>query len=136
MRRAAFVATASAALLPRVARAQTLRTLKIAGVPEESITTALWAAQSGAFRRNGLDVQIEAQRSGSAIAAGVAGGAYAIGKSSLPSLIEAHVRGVPFVVIAPGGLYQSGHSNNALLVRTDSTIRTGAGFSPSEPAEF
>ena len=63
---------------------------------------------------------------GSAVAAAVAGGAYALGKSSLVALIAAHVHNVPFVIVAPGGLYDSSHPNNALLVKADGPIRTAA----------
>jgi len=118
----------AAAVLPatRYAIAQGLHTFRAGGVPEESIVTALWAEQSGFFRRNGFDLQIEPQRSGSAVAAAVAGGAYAIGKSSLVALIAAHAHDVPFVIVAPGGLYDSSHPNNGLIVRADSPIHTAA----------
>src|SRR6202044_2652671 len=98
----------------RGALAQGLRSFRAGGVPEESIVTALWAEQSGYFRHYGFDLQIEAQPSGSAVAAAVAGGAYAIGKSSLVALIAAHVHDVPFVIVAPGGVYDASHPNNAL----------------------
>jgi len=119
---AAF-ATASVAT---PAFAQTLTSLKLGGVPEDSITPALWAAQSGLFRKNGLDVDVQSQRSGSAVAAAVAGGSYNFGKSSLPSLIIAHTRNVPFVIVAPGGLYEASNPIIGLLVRSDSKFKTGA----------
>ncbi len=97
-----------------------------AGVPEESVTPALWAQQSGIFRRAGLDVDIRPQNSGSAIAAGVAGGSYAIGKSSLVSLIIAHSKGLPFVLIAGGGLYDAKNPNVGLLVKADSPMKNAA----------
>jgi NitT/TauT family transport system substrate-binding protein len=119
---------ASAAVLAATgpAFAQVLHSYRAGGVPEESIVTALWAEQSGFFRRNGFDLQIESQRSGSAVAAAVAGGAYALGKSSLVALIAAHVHDVPFVIVAPGGLYDAAHPNNALLVRNDAPIHSAA----------
>lgn len=124
--RGTLLATAAATAAPRPSLAQGLRSFRAGGVPEESIVVALWAEQSGFFRRNGFDLQIESQRSGSAVASAVAGGAYAIGKSSLVALIAAHAHGVPFEIVAPGGLYDSNHPNNGLLVRADSPIRTGA----------
>jgi NitT/TauT family transport system substrate-binding protein len=125
-RRSALAAAAAVLAAAATARAQGLTSIKIAGVPEDSITPALWAQQSGIFRKHGLDVQIDAQRSGSAVAAGVAGGAYAIGKSSLIALIAAHAHNVPIVIIAAGGMYVTPHYNAGMIVRTDSPIRTGA----------
>lgn len=111
---------------PAPAFAQGLTTLKLGGVPEDSITPALWAQQSGLFKKNGLDVDVQAQRSGSAVAAAVSGGSYQFGKSSLPSVIIAHTRGIPFVVVAPGGLYEAANPIIGLLVRSDSPFKTGA----------
>jgi hypothetical protein len=45
---------------------------------------------------DGLNVDVQSQSSGAAIAAGVAGGTYSFGKSSLPSVITAHTKGIPF----------------------------------------
>jgi NitT/TauT family transport system substrate-binding protein len=125
--RAAFTALAvTAALRPAPLRAQTLTSVSSASAPEDSVTVLLWAQKSGMFRRRGLDVQITAQRSGSVVAAAVAGGTYAIGKASITSLIAAHIRGVPFVVIAPSSIYVAANPNTGLLVKADSPIRTAA----------
>src|ERR1700735_330717 len=105
IRRSALALAAGFLAAPRIARAQTLTPLSVAGVPEESIAPALWAAQTGMFRRAGLDVTVQSQSSGSAIAAGVAGGTYGIGKSSLVSLINAKSRGLPLVVVVRGGAH-------------------------------
>ena len=125
-RRSAIVIAAAAIAAPTIARAQTLTPLTIAGVPEESIAPALYAAQAGLFRRAGLDVTIQSQASGSAIAAGVAGGSFGIGKSSLPSLIIAKSRGIPFVLVAGGGVYDAKNPNTAVVVRADSPVKTAA----------
>jgi NitT/TauT family transport system substrate-binding protein len=124
-RRSAIVSLACASLAGP-ALAQSLKTIKAAGVPEDSATPVLWAQQSGIFRRYGLDVQLESQRSGAAIVAGVVGGAYQIGKSSLAALVIAHTKGVPIVCIAPAGLYDTANPVIALLVKADSPFRTGA----------
>jgi NitT/TauT family transport system substrate-binding protein len=119
-----LAAAAAFTVRPLGAQSESLTPLTIAGVPEESIAPALWAAQNGIFRRAGLDVTIQSQASGSAIAAGVVSGSYGIGKSSLVSLITAKSRGVPFVLIAGGGLYSAKNPNTAIVVRSDSPIKT------------
>ena len=127
MRRATALAlTGAFVALPAALRAQSVTPLTIAGVPEESITPALWAAQTGIFHRYGLDVTVVSQASGSAIAAGVAGGTYAIGKSSLVSLINAKNRGLPFEIVAGGGLYDARNPDTAVIVKLDSPMRTAA----------
>jgi NitT/TauT family transport system substrate-binding protein len=130
MKRSAAIASLGAAVLAtRVgAEAQSVTDLKAAGVPEESATPVLWAQQSGLFRRNGLAVELDPQRSGTAIAAGVAGGGYQIGKSSIIPLITAFAKGIPFVLVAPGGLYRASKPHIAMIVAKDSPITTAAGM--------
>ena len=112
---------------PRASRpAQTLTTLNLGGVPEDSITPVLYGVQSGVFKRYGLDVQVTPERSGPAIVSGVAGGAYQIGKSSITPLILAHAKGLPFVIVAPSRRVQSAAQIDGMFVKADSTIKTGA----------
>lgn len=118
-----------AAAAPRTIFAQSTTALKAAGVAEESATPVLWGIQSGMFRRAGLVVDLSPQTSGSAIAAGVAGGTYQIGKSSIVPLITAFSKKIPIKLVAPGGLYSAAHPTIALLVRTDSPIRTAGDLS-------
>lgn len=126
-RGAAISLLGAAALAPSLpAEAQTIVTLKAAGVPEESATPVLWAEQNGLFRRAGLEVDLDPQRSGTAIAAGVAGGGYQIGKSSIIPLIIAFAKGVPFRLVAPGGLYRAAKPHIAMIVAANSPIRTAA----------
>jgi NitT/TauT family transport system substrate-binding protein len=126
-RSAAISALGAAVLAARATvQAQSLVTLKAAGVPEESATPVLWAAQSGLFRSNGLAVELDPERSGTVIAAGVAGGAYQIGKSSIIPLITAFAKGIPFVLVAPGGLYRASKPHIAMIVAANSPIRTAA----------
>jgi len=88
----------------------------------------LYGVQAGLFKKAGLDVQVQSVSSGSAAAAAVAGGALDIGKSSLISLISAHVRSIPFSLVAPSGLYTSAAPVAALVVPKTSGIKNGADF--------
>jgi NitT/TauT family transport system substrate-binding protein len=126
-RRSMIGATAAALTMgPRSAEAQALAPITMAGVPEDSITPVLYGVQAGIFKKNGLDVTVSPERSGPAIVAGVAGGAYQIGKSSITPLILAHAKGLPFVIVAPAGLYSSTAQIDGMFVRVDSPIKTGA----------
>ncbi len=124
-RRAVLAGAAASVLVPRAAFAQQhLTPIACAGLPEDSATPVLYGISSGAFKRENLDVKIEAQRSGPAVASGIAGGAYQIGKVSLNPLIDAHAKGVPLVIVAPGGLSTAANPIAGLMVRADSPIKS------------
>lgn len=125
-RKAVLAGLGSVVLATRGAEAQSLISLKAAGVPEESATPVLWAQQRGLFQRAGISVDLQSQRSGTAIAAGVAGGGYQVGKSSIIPLITAFAKGIPFVLVAPGGFYRASKPTIAMIVAADSPIKTAA----------
>jgi NitT/TauT family transport system substrate-binding protein len=125
-RRTALALAGGFLAAPEMLAAQTLTPLSAVGVPEESITPALWALQTGMFRRAGLDVTVQPQPSGAAIAAGIAGGAYGVGKANMVSLVNAKSKGLPFALVVGGGLYDAKNPNTALVVKTDSPIKTAA----------
>jgi NitT/TauT family transport system substrate-binding protein len=125
-RRTALAATGCALLAPHVALGQATTTITSAGLPEDSATPVLYAIASGLFRRYGLDVRLQPQRSGPAVASGVAGGAYQIGKASINPLVIAHAHGVPFVLVAPGGLSTATNPIAGLMVKADSPVQTAA----------
>lgn len=126
-RRAAIAAVAATTVLPGFARArpaaaQALRVVRVATTPDDASLSVVFAERTGRFRQAGLDVQISIQTSGAAIAAGVAGGSYDVGKSSLTSILSAHIRNVPFTFIAPGGLSDARVPYGHLIVANDSGI--------------
>lgn len=124
-RRSALALGGAFFLAPAVAFAQNAPWV-VGAVPEESVTPALWAEQSGLFKKDGLNVDVQAASSGNSIASGVAGGSYAIGKSSLPAIITAHAHGLPFVIVAGGSLYDTNHPYSVLTVKADSPLKTAA----------
>jgi NitT/TauT family transport system substrate-binding protein len=125
MDRKTFAALGAAyTLRPATARAQALVPLRLATAPEEDVVAALYAQQSGIFRRLGLELTMTAAVSGSAVAAAVIGGSIDVGKSSLAGLITAHTKGVPFTLIAPAAEYDGAAPMTGTVVRFDSPIRT------------
>lgn len=126
MIRREFLGLASAlSLTPALAAAQTaaVTPLRIASAPDEDVLGALWAQDAGIFRRHGLDVHLQPMNSGAAVGAAVIGGAIDIGKSSLVSLVTAHTKGIPFVLIAPAGVYNAKAPIVGLLVKKGSPIQ-------------
>jgi NitT/TauT family transport system substrate-binding protein len=122
-------AVLAAALIPALAtfraqsaRAQGLATIRVATTPDDASMAVVFGQHLGRFRQAGLDVEVSIQTSGAAIAAGIAGGSYDIGKSSLTSVLGAHVRGVPFTFVAPGGVSDPRSPYGHLIVANDSGI--------------
>jgi NitT/TauT family transport system substrate-binding protein len=124
-RRTVLAAGAVIAVAPAVIGAQTLTKVRVAAAPDEDILSALWGAQSGIFRKYGLDVDVQRANSGSAVAAAVVGGSIDVGKSSPMSLLTAHARGVPFLLEAPASIYSSDAPYAALICAKDATYKTG-----------
>lgn len=85
----------------------------------------VYAQKAGLFEKAGLEVTLDRQNSGAAVAAAVASGAYDVGKSSITSLFDAHERGIPFVMIAPSVVYDSAAPYAGLIVRKDAALRSG-----------
>jgi NitT/TauT family transport system substrate-binding protein len=126
-RRSIVAGVAAALLVPSAVRAQaSLPHLNLSGVPEDSVTPALYAASAGLFKHYGISANLVAERSGSAIASGVIGGAFDIGKTGLVGLIVARAKNIPFALVAAGGVYTSTAPIVGLLVKADSPIKTAA----------
>jgi NitT/TauT family transport system substrate-binding protein len=124
-RRSALAAAASlvpAMVFPRRARADAPLTIRVATTPDDASMAVVYAERTGRFRATGLDVEISQQSSGAAIAAGIIGGAYDVGKSSLTSVLSAHLRNIPFTFIAPGGVSDVRVPYGHLIVANDSGI--------------
>ena len=127
MRRGRLLTAAAAAAVacaPRRTFAQTLTQLRVTAVPNDDVSPFLYAQQSGLFRRAGLDVSIVQATSGAAIAAAVVSGSYDIGLISMMASITGHVRGLPFVMIAPSLMYLASDPAQLLLVLKDSPLKS------------
>jgi NitT/TauT family transport system substrate-binding protein len=128
-----FVAAATAALAtPLVARAAdaqstpaALTPVRVVGAPNDDLTAIVYAWKSGMYQKAGLDVSVAKSNSGAAGAVAVAGGAADIGKASTTSIFDAHIRGVPFTLVAPASDYDSKIPYGGFLFAANSPIKTG-----------
>jgi NitT/TauT family transport system substrate-binding protein len=117
------------ALLPMIQSglsAQTLTKVTVAAFPIDVSALSYFAAQQGFFKKHGLDVEIVTLANGPAVAAAVVGGALDIGSGNTSTLAAAHERGIPFVMIAPSGIYLSKAPTAALMVLKNSPFKTPA----------
>lgn len=123
-----FVALSAASLsaFGGAVRGADLLSLRAASSSNDEVTPFLYALDGGLFRRAGIDAQIQRAPSGSAIVAGVVGGSFEVGKSSMPSLLAAIGKGVPITLLSPGGEYSAAAPSLALVVRPDGPIHSAA----------
>jgi NitT/TauT family transport system substrate-binding protein len=106
------------------AQTEQLTTLIVGATLVDDVSPLVYAEKTGMFRREGLDVQIAAASNGASMASAVLSGAYQIGKAAVITAFTAHAHGVPLVLIAPGGVYDSKNPYALLVVPTDSTYRS------------
>jgi NitT/TauT family transport system substrate-binding protein len=102
--------------------------LHVGAIPSEVAGELFYGIDTGIFKKNGLDVDIQFFNNGGAIAAAVASGALDLGLSDMMSVINAHARGVPFVYVAPGLLSTLKAPTFGLLVPANSPIREAKDF--------
>lgn len=107
--------------LPLVA--QELTTVRVAGPPIDPFKAVYYAKTSGIFRKYGLNVEITFVNSGSAAMAALSGGSIDVANTSILPVIQAYLRGLPFLLVAPNGWYISERPQVQLLVRQDSPLR-------------
>ncbi|HXP92911.1 MAG TPA: ABC transporter substrate-binding protein [Candidatus Binatia bacterium] len=112
--------------VPERLASQELTTIRVAMVPNDDVTPFLYAQQTGMFRDAGLNVQMQKSTSGAVIAASVAGGSFDVGLASMMALITAHVRGIPFQMIAASGVHVTNAPISQLVVLRDSPIKSAA----------
>ena len=114
---------AGAAGLPRAAWAQSTPVkLRVGSVPADTYAGGYYALELGLFDKAGLSVEIMPFANGAAMAAAAAGGSIDLGIGDATELANGVSRGLPFVLIAGGGLYSSTAPTTTLCVAKSSTI--------------
>jgi NitT/TauT family transport system substrate-binding protein len=117
-------AIAGGAAFARPALGQSLTTIRFGTAPVESYALAVYANARGYFKAAGLDVQIATMNGGGAVMAAIAGGALDLACANVGAQANAHVRGLPFSMICPGGMYSSAAPTTVLAVAKNSPIKT------------
>lgn len=122
--RNAFLVAAALLLCAPSVDAQSQPVIRIGTGPDPATTPVLYGVQAGIYQRYGIQVEPVLLGSGAAAMAAVSGGSLEIGKNSAVGVLTAISKGVPYTVLGAMGYYDSAHPNYALLVPTDSPIRT------------
>jgi NitT/TauT family transport system substrate-binding protein len=127
-RREFITSAAALTLAPAVARAADVATVKIAATISESASDVFYAVELGLFKKNGLDVELQTLSNSGAYANGIISGSFDVGAVSTGSVVLAHERNVPFLVLANGGVYSDKSPQTYLCVGRGSPIQTAADF--------
>ena len=98
--------------------------LTVAATPSSDAVPLFYAQSAGLFGRAGLVPKVDLLANGAAIAAAVAGGVADVGFSNVQTLVVAHSKGIPLVILTAGGEYNDARPTTQLLVRSDATLRT------------
>ena len=125
--RALGVIAAGTAMLPRMAAAQNAPVpLRVGSVPADTYAGGYYALDLGLFEKAGLNVEITPFTNGAAMAAAAAGGSIDVGIGDATELANGISRGIPFVLIAGGGVYASAAPTTTLCITKTSTIAKAA----------
>lgn len=123
-RLAALIALLSALVFPSSdITAQAPTVIRVAGPPNEGYRDVFYGVQAGLFAKYGLDVQPRITNGGAVVLAGLAGGSFDVAYTNLVPVLQAHLHGLPFQIVAPSTMFTADRSQNAMLVTRDSPIR-------------
>jgi NitT/TauT family transport system substrate-binding protein len=118
----ALLITALACTFGNGATAQTLVPIRIISVPIDVAAEPYYAVEMGFFKKAGLDAEISSLANGPAIIAALVAGSADFGTGGTVSIATAHEKGIPLVVVAPAGFYNSKTPSEQLVVAKTSTF--------------
>jgi NitT/TauT family transport system substrate-binding protein len=130
----ALAAAAASAAAIRPARAATLTPIKVGVANDEDFAEGYYAKDRGFFQQAGLDAELISLSNGGALTAAVVSGGLDIATTNTGSMSTAHARGVPLLLLAPEGVYESTKTTAALLVLKSSPIQSAKDLSGKKVA--
>lgn len=119
-----FGAAAVVAARPSVVLAQVPVPVKVGSGITEGNAQAFYALDQGFFKKNGIDAQLTFLRSGGPIMEAIVAGQLEVGSGNSVSAGSAILRSIPFLVIAPGQVWEAGSPEAAIVVAANSPIRS------------
>jgi len=111
--------------VPRAVRAQAANVIRLGATMADDDTAIYYALKTGLYKKAGLDVDFTVMTSGGATTQAIVAGALDIGKSSLTPLFAAHTKGIPVVIVVPGGVYTDKAPFAVLVQAADTNYKTG-----------
>ncbi len=92
------------------------------------MTPVVYARSAGLFAKYGLEVELTRMTSGAATATALVAGALDIGKVGLPTIFEAHEKGIELPIIGAATIYDPKAIFAGFVVASDSPIHAGKDF--------
>jgi NitT/TauT family transport system substrate-binding protein len=124
---ASLVGTLAAPSIARPALAQA-DTLRIALPPIEPACLLYYAQENGYLQSAGLRIDVTQTALTPAIVSAVVSGTYDIGYTTVSTLVTAHAKGLPFVIVAADSLNVAGKIQSGIVVAPQSTIQSAKDF--------
>jgi NitT/TauT family transport system substrate-binding protein len=125
MKRTSFLAGGLTLAAASRAGAQTLTPLRIGFIPSDMSGQVFFARDLALFTKAGFDVELSPTINGPAIAAAVVSGSLDVGYSNPVSLVIAHDKGLPFVILTAANMYRAdAPTTGQLLVLKNSPIQS------------
>jgi NitT/TauT family transport system substrate-binding protein len=116
-------------MTPTGASTQTAPVIRVATTLNDSGAEVYYAQDKGFFEKAGLHVEIVPIASAGLLGSSVASGAIDIAETGISVIATAPQRGLPFVIIAPAGVYSSKAPTTGLIALKNATFKTGADLS-------
>ena len=117
-----LAAGAAAVAVPNIGLAQATK-LRIGSVFADSYGEPFFASAAGAFERAGFDLEVNNLANSGAAAAALGGGSLELATGDLISGVNAIIKGVPNLLVAGLGLYDSREVAIVLAVAKDGPVR-------------
>jgi len=125
-RRTAIACAAAFVAAPTFVGAQARAAVRFCGVPTDDLTPIFWGVKTGAYTKAGLDLEFIPMSSGTTATQAVIAGTYELGKGSSVAALNAHLKGIPVIIIGNGILWEQTNKWSLGLVRKDVPWKTGA----------
>lgn len=119
----------AAAALPALrapAAAQSDMTIRVAYIPFEASAQLFYAQELGLFAKAGLNVQLQPNPFGAAIAAAVASNAVDVGYATVMTLAAAHAKKIPFTIVAAANAFDAKLPPGGMLMAASKDVRKGS----------
>lgn len=118
------MAALAASAVPVGVRAQNLGPIRVGMIPIHVAAQAFYAQDEGFFKNRKLDVDLQIASSGGAIYPAIASASLDIGAGNFVAIAQAHLRGIPLVLIAAAGSYSAKTPSAAIIVQKNASITT------------
>jgi NitT/TauT family transport system substrate-binding protein len=100
-------------------------TIRVAYIPFEASAQLFYAQELGLWTKAGLNVQLQPNPFGAAIAAAVASNAVDVGYATIMTLAAAHAKKIPFTVIAAANAFDVTQPPGGMLMSASKDVRKG-----------